>query len=146
MNNRLTVLTPEGFDIADAYIMYGSVEDTAAQTGIARHEIVTALQKPEVKRYLDGVYLDAGYRNRNKIGAALDRIIEKKLEDAEETEVFTNKDLVDLLTLAHKIRIDEAKMLDNNNNTKVAVQIANFGEGNYGKLMEKLIGSKTDGN
>lgn len=139
--NSVTKIGPEGFDIANAFLMYGTVETTAEQLQIPRHEVVKVLQTAEVKRYLDGVYLDQGYRNRDKIGRLLDEMIESKLEEARESGVYTSKDLLELLQMAHKMRMDEIKA------TKeampgVAVQVNNtsYGDTNYGRLMEKLVG------
>ena len=55
------------------------------------------------------MYLDTGYRNRNNIASLLDNIIASKLEEAEETGIYSKKDLSDLLTIAHKMRMDEIK-------------------------------------
>ena len=67
-----------------------------------------------------------------------------KWKEIEEAEIGSNKDISDLLSLAHKMRMDMAKLLQadlpkqeigSQKNTQVNV----YGEGNYGKLMEKLI-------
>jgi hypothetical protein len=139
MSTVPTKITPEGFDIANAFLLYGTVEDTAEQLQVPRHEVVAALQKSEVKRYLDGVYLDMGYRNRDKIGRAFDKIIEAKLEEATETGVYSSKDLAELLMMQHKMRMDEIKAAKESSGPGVAVQVNNqFGDSNYGKLMERL--------
>lgn len=142
MTTTVTKISPEGFDIANAFLTYGSVEDTAEQLDIPRHEVVRVIQLPEVKRYLDGVYLDQGYRNRDNIGRVLDKMIEAKLEEAEESGVYTSKDLLELLQAAHKMRMDEIKMAKENSGLPgVAVQVNNqFGDSNYGRLMNKLLG------
>lgn len=133
----LTKIQPEEFDIANAYLKYGTSDEVSRQLGVPTHKVVEILQQPQVKTYIDGIYLDQGYRNRDKLGALLDKIIDKKLEEAEESEVYTNKDLVDLITLAHKMRMEEIKASKKEQST--TVNVANFGEGsNYGKLMEKL--------
>jgi hypothetical protein len=142
MTQEITKITPEGFDIANAFLLYGSVENTAEQLQIPRHEVVKIIQTPEVKRYLDGVYLDQGYRNRDKIGALLDKMIEAKIEEAEESGIYTSKDLLELLQTAHKMRMEEIKIAKENNVPGVAVQVNNtFGDSNYGKLMSKLVGA-----
>jgi hypothetical protein len=56
--------------------------------------------------------------------------------------MYSSKDLVDILALAHKISEDHRK--ESKSTTQIRqqnVQINSpFGEGNYGKLMEKLLG------
>lgn len=128
-------LTPEALDIANAYLQYGSAQDTAEQLGIPEYQVVQLLERKDVKDYITGVYLDRGYRNRHKLGDVLDRMIDSKLEEAEESGIYTSKDLLELLQFAHKMRMDELK----NDNTGPTVNIANFGQGNYGQLMEKLL-------
>lgn len=136
----LTRLSPENFDVANAWLQYGNVKETAEALMIPEHVVVATLKDKQIKAYLDGVYLDLGYRNRQKLGALLDKIIDQKLEEAEETGIYTSKDLVDLITLAHKMRMDEIKAEKNENST--TVNVANFGEGNYGKLMGRLLEGK----
>lgn len=143
MTTDLASISPEGFDVANAYLYYGTIKDTAEQLDIPAHKVVSVIQRPEVKRYLDGVYLDMGYRNRTAIGQVLDTMIESKLKDAEESGIYTKEDLFKLLELAHKMRIDEIK-LTGPNIPHTAVQInhqgdSHFGDTAYGKLMEKLI-------
>jgi len=136
----LTKISPEGFDIANAFLQFGTVEDTAEQLCVPRHEVVEALQRPEVKKYLDGVYLDKGYRNRDKIGALLDRIIEAKIADAEETGILSSKDLVEILQIQHKMRMDEIKAAKENvPGTAIQVNQTTYGDSNYGDLMKKLL-------
>jgi hypothetical protein len=128
-------LTPEALDIANAYITYGSAKETADQLQIPEYQIVQLLERNDVKDYITGIYLDRGYRNKHKLGSVLDKMIDAKMEEAEESGIYTSKDLLELLQFAHKMRMDELK----NDNTGPTVNIANFGQGNYGQLMEKLL-------
>lgn len=137
----LTRISPEGFDVANAYLEFGTVQETAKQLQIPEHEVVRTLNQREIKTYIDGVYMDLGYRNRSRLGAVLDKMIDQKLEEAEETGVYTGKDLFDLLQFAHKMRMDEIKA-EQKVDQSTTVQVANFGEGNYGKLMDRLLSSR----
>jgi hypothetical protein len=128
-------LTPECLDIANAYLTYGSAKDTAEQLQIPEYQVVQLLERKDVKDYITGVYLDRGYRNKHKIGEVLDRMIQSKLEEAEESGIYTSRDLLELLKFAHQVRVDEIK----NDQTGPTVNIANFGQGNYGQLMERLL-------
>ena len=101
------------------------------------------LAKREVKGYIDQVYLDTGYRNRFKLATALDDLIDRKMEEAEESEIYSNKDLADLLQMAHKMRMDEIKAQAelekakaSNIKTRINIQVNGevpFGQGNYGE-------------
>ena len=76
-------------------------------------------------------------------------MIEKKLEEADETEIYTNKDMADLLQLAHKMRMDEMKAQTELEKARAGtiknqVNIQDnsgvpFGQGNYGQLLKKLL-------
>jgi len=94
--------------------------------------------------------LDMGYRNKNNIATVLDEMIQSKLEEAQETGVYSSKDLADLLQMAHKMRMDEIKAqadllkvestnIRNQTNVQINDTALPFGQGNYGKLMEKLL-------
>lgn len=124
------------------------MQRVATHLGVPENIVAETLNKREVKAYIDSIYLDMGYRNRFKLAQTLDSIIDHKLAEAQESEVYTSKDLVDLLALAHKMRIDEIKALtdlvkaENANikqQTNVQINESPFGTGNYAKLMEKLI-------
>ena len=104
-----------------------------------------------IRDSIDTVYLDMGYRNRNNIAGVLDEMIASKLEEAQESGVYSSKDLADLLTMAHKMRMDEMKAQadlakaeatgpKNQTNVQINGEVP-FGQGNYGKLMEKLLGT-----
>jgi molybdenum cofactor biosynthesis enzyme len=117
--------------------------------GVAENKVVEVLNKREVKKYIDTVYLDMGYRNKNNIASVLDEMINSKLEEAQETGIYSSKDLADLMMMAHKMRMDELKAqaelmkaegANIKNQTNVQINEAlPFGQGNYGKLMEKLL-------
>jgi phage terminase small subunit len=137
-------IAPEGLELANEYLTCGSIKDAAKSLCISTEKAVEVLNKAEVKRYIDAVYLDMGYRNRNKIAEVMDEIIESKLEEARESEMFSTKDLVDIMQIAHKMRMDEIKAEASKptiqNQTNVQINETPFGQGNYGKLMEKLLG------
>lgn len=149
MSKELTVISPEGLEVANAYLQYGNIKAVSERMQIPQQTVVEHINKREVKRYLDTVYLDLGYRNRDNIGNLMDTMIASKLEEAEESGVYTSKDLLELLQIAHKMRMDEIKAQNDSIKTdqthiknQTNVQINDglpFGQGNYGKLMEKLL-------
>ena len=149
MAKELTTISPEGLEVANSYLTFGNIRAVVEQLGVAENKVVELLNKREVKKYIDTVYLDMGYRNKNNIATLLDEMIESKLEEAKESGVYSNKDLADLLQMAHKMRMDEIKAqaeLEKAQATNVKsqtnVQINEglpFGQGNYGKLMDKLL-------
>ena len=149
MAKELTTISPEGLEVANSYLTFGNIRAVVEQLGVAENKVVELFNKREVKKYIDTVYLDMGYRNKNNIATLLDEMIESKLDEAKESGVYSNKDLADLLQMAHKMRMDEIKAqaeLQKAEATSVKSQTniqvnegVPFGQGNYGKLMEKLL-------
>ena len=149
MAKELTTISPEGLEVANSYLTFGNIRAVVEQLGVQENKVVELLNKREVKKYIDTVYLDMGYRNKNNIAGLLDEMIESKLEEAKESGVYSNKDLADLLQMAHKMRMDEIKAQADlqkaeatNVKSQTNVQINEglpFGQGNYGKLMDKFL-------
>ena len=153
MKNEIsTRISPEGLEVANAYLELGNIQAVCVRLKLDEGECSEILAKREVKGYIDQVYLDTGYRNRFKLAEALDDLIDKKMEEAEESEIYSNKDLADLLQMAHKMRMDEIKAQAelekakaSNIKSQTNVQINGevpFGQGNYGELMKKLLKEK----
>ena len=151
MAKEVTTISPEGMEVANSYLTFGNIRGVVEHLGVNENAVVEILNKREVKKYIDTVYLDMGYRNKNNIASVLDNMIQTKLEEAEETGVYSNKDLADLLQMAHKMRMDEIKAqtdlekaqasnIKTQNNVQINSEVP-FGQGNYGKLMEKLLGN-----
>ena len=108
-NQISTRISPEGLEIANAYLELGNIPAVCARLSIDEAKASEYLAKREVRAYVDQVYLDTGYRNRFKLAETLDTLIDAKLAEAEESEVYSNKDLADLIQMAHKVRMDEIK-------------------------------------
>lgn len=128
---------PEWLVVANTYIQTGSIKQTADELNLPETTITEALAQRETRAYLDAVYLDLGYRNRDRLGKVLDKMIDSKLAEAEESGVYSNKDLADLLMMAHKMRMEEIKATaPTGPTTQTNIQV-----NGYSKLMETLLGS-----
>jgi len=151
MSKEITPISPEGLEVANAYLQLGSIDLVCQSMGIERYKVVELMGKRETKKYIDTVYYDLGYRNRNNIAALLDEMIASKLVEAQESEIYSSKDLADLMMMAHKMRMDEIKIgleaekvAGTNIRNQTNVQINDGGGGkfdgtNYGKLLENLV-------
>jgi hypothetical protein len=145
MKKEMTQISPEGVEVANSYLTFGNIKAVSQDLAVPEQKVAEILNSREVKKYIDAVYLDTGYRNRNNIASLLDEMIASKVEEAQESGIYTSKDLYDLLQLAHKIRMDEEKLQQQGgqtirNQTNVQINDGNpFGTGNYGALMEKLL-------
>ena len=154
MTKELTTISPEGLEIANSYLQFGNIRGVCDYLQVPEQQVVEVLNKREVKKYIDTVYLDMGYRNKNNIATVRDEMIASKLDEAQESGMYSSKDLADLLQMAHKMRMDEikaqadlAKAESSNIKNQTNVQINEavpFGQGNYGKLMEKLLKDGTE--
>lgn len=141
---KLVKLAPENLELANAYLSSGSALTAAAHMGVSPDKVYEVLEKSEVKDYINSVYLDQGYRNRFRLAELLDEVIENKLVEARDSDTYSSKDLVDIIALAHKMSEDHRKTSETTNIRQQNVQINSpFGEGNYGKLMERLLGTST---
>ena len=144
-----TKMSPEGLEIANSYLEHGSIPAVASKLRVSQSEVTEILNKREIKQYIDTVFLDTGYRNRFKLSETLDMLIEKKLEESEETQIYTNKDMADLIQMAHKMRMEEIKAQTEMEKAKaqtVKTQVniqdnsgMPFGKGKYGELIKKLM-------
>lgn len=151
MAKELVAISPEGIEVANTYLSMGNIEGVCSVMSVTKQKVAEILGTSAVKKYIDTVYLDTGYRNRNNIASLLDEMIASKLREAEESDQYSSKDLADLLNMAHRHRMDEIKMqieaekqsttVKNQTNVQINDSGA-FGTGNYGKLMEKLVSSQ----
>ena len=146
MTKELVAISPEGMEIANAYLTLGNIKGVCDLLNVPEFKVTEYLNKREVKKFLDTVYLDTGYRNRNNIANLLDEMIASKLEEAAESGQYSKIDLAELLMMAHKIRMDEVKAqstteistIKNQTNVQINEGLP-FGAGNYGKLVDKLV-------
>ena len=142
---KLVKMAPENLEVANAYLSTGNALIAANNLGCSPDQVYEILEKNEVKEYINSVYLDQGYRNRFRLAELLDEVIENKLQEARDSDQYSSKDLVDIIALAHKISTDHSKEAKATTNIMQQNEQINspFGEGNYGKLMEKLLGGQT---
>ena len=59
MKNEITTkMSPEGLEVANAYLEHGNIPDTALALAVDENTVSDLLSKREVKTYIDNVYLD----------------------------------------------------------------------------------------
>ena len=143
-------INPEYLEVAQVYLQTMDSSQTASLLGLPLHEVTSILAERSVKGFINQVFLEQGYNNRYKISSTMDSIIEAKLEEMQEAELTSSKDVAELLAMKHKMRMDEMKLeieLEKARSAGTQVNIQNngdtnmFGE-NYGKLLGKLLESK----
>lgn len=139
---ELIVPAPEWLEVANSYLITRSAQTTADNLAIPLHTVIECLARKDVRDYLNQIYLDTGYRNRDRLGQVLDKMIDAKLEEAEETGIYTSKDLLEIIALVHKMRMEELKNAPVEIKQQTNVQINDASGTNYSKLMETLLASK----
>jgi len=138
-------LSPESLSIISSYLTNMDINDVSQDLDIPRQEVVDHLNKLEVKRFINTVFLDQGYANQFKLQGVMDLVIANKLEEAEESEIYSSKDLLDVLALQHKMRMDHVAQLIKLEELKhkgpqnqTNVQVNAYGD-NFSKLLDSLV-------
>ena len=145
-------ISPEGLEVANTYLTTQSVEKTADDLQVSTETVLAQLDRPEVKRYIDQVFLDTGFNNRFKMRKAMDALISRKFQELDEAGGGSSKDIADLLQLSHKMTMEELdrqialeKLKTKNSSIRSQVNVQ-INEGvqpgsNYGNLLERLMKS-----
>lgn len=148
--NHIVPISPEGYEIATTYLQTQDIEETARVLGIDSVQVTQFLEKSEVKNYINEMYISSGFRSRFKLAEVMDSLIEKKLEELNEAEIGSSKDILEILQFAHKMRIDEinamAKLeaarkdsVKSQTNIQINANSNPYGDSNYGKLLDSLL-------
>lgn len=151
---EVVLIDPESLEIANAYLQFSDTQKVSELLGIPAQKVAIVLKRREVKAYVDAVFKDYGYNNRVKMRKLMDSIISKKLTDMAEADVGSNKDIIDIITLSHKMTMEhyakeielEKILLERENasniKSQVNVQINNDAGTNYSALLAKLLEEK----
>lgn len=140
-------ISPEGLEIANCYLQTPDIKEVASQLDITTAVVSEILARREVKAYVDQVFYNTGFNNRFKLRNLMDTIIKKKLQDMDEAEVGSTKDISELLALSHKMTIehmDREIKLESlraaNIKTQTNIQINDAAGGTkYSQLIERLM-------
>lgn len=137
-------IQPEELAIADMYLRTGDISETAEALNIPRNEVVRTLNKRQVKEYVDTIFNDVGYLNRFKLADLWSKIIERKMEELDEAEIGSSRDIIEILDKATKFIETMNKLQANRDKSgpgkQTNVQINEFGEnGNYKALLSHLF-------
>ena len=145
------LMSPEGMDVIEAYLQCGSDVPSAARSlGMSEIAFRDIMNRNEVKNYLNDIFMESGFRNRDRLFGVLDEDIKRKLEELEETGMGSDQDIMDILWKAHKMKMEEMKMMVELEKAKAAVRapanqtniqnniIAGAGDQNYMDLITSL--------
>lgn len=149
-------ISPEALEIANCFLQEQDIHKVSDTLGISSNIVSEILNRREVKAYVDSVFLNVGFNNRFLLRQAMDTIIRKKFQELEESGIGSNKDIVDILALSHKMTMEEmARMIELEKlrtsqgvKNQVNVQINDgFSDGTrYGDLIQRLINANNVNN
>lgn len=128
-------LDPVVLGVANLHLEGMTPSEISQEMDLPSDIVSQILDKKEVKSYVDNVYLAQGYMSRMKRINLINQVINAKIQEALETEVYSKKDLLDWLKLLHDM---EKETKPKSKNPAVAVQINN----NYEALMDELLKEK----
>ena len=140
-------ISPEALEVANCYLQVQNVHKVSETLNLPIEQVTEVLDRREVKAYLDNVFFDLGFNNRHKMREAMDMIIQRKFQELDEAGIGSNKDIVEILALSHKMTMEYMdkqlqleKLKQSNLKSQVNVQINDSGSGsNYGNLIERII-------
>ena len=139
-------ISPEALEVANAYLTQQNATKVSELLSIPLETVSDVLSRREVKAYIDQVFFDMGFNNRFTLRKAMDAIISKKFQEMDEAGSGSNKDIIEILALSHKMTMETMdkeiqleKIRGNSIKSQVNVQINEGGGSNYGNLIERLI-------
>ena len=145
-------ISPEALEVANCYLQCQDMLKVSEELGVPTELVTQILGRREVRAYIDSVFLELGFNNRFKLRRAIDAILEKKFQELDEAGIGSNKDILDILALSHKMTMeymDKMHQLEKLRNvglkSQVNVQInENAGGSNYSTLIERIINANSE--
>lgn len=144
-------ISPEALEIANTYLQVQDINQVSSLLDISRDTVSKYLDKKEVRAYISQVFFNLGFNNRFQMRSLLDGIIKKKLQEMDEADIGSNKDIIEILALSHKFTMEqldrEIKLKELENKTtniknQTNVQI-NDASSAYHNLLSQLIPNAT---
>ncbi len=124
-------LDPVLLSIANDYLDGRDVAQIAEDYGVSEDRVAAVLDKDDVKKYIDNVYVTQGYLNRIRRMKLVNQVIEQKVQDALESGVWSKRDLLDWMKHLNDL---EETAKPKKQSPQVAIQV-----NNYDKLMKDLF-------
>lgn len=139
-------ISPEALEVANAYLQTPDMQQIAEDLGISTDLVSQILSRREVKAYVDQVFQHTGFNNRFRMRAVMDTLIKKKLQDMDEAETGSTKDITEILALSHKMSMEHLaaemaveKLRQSKVVTQTNIQVNDTGGSNYASLLKSLI-------
>jgi hypothetical protein len=145
-------ISPENLEVANCFLELQDTQRVADVLDLPVDMVTRILGRQEIKAYVNQVFFEVGFNNRFRMRELMDTLIKKKLQDMQESETGSNKDILDIIALSHKMSMEQLdreialeKLKQGNQasgiKSQVNVQINDgLGDGTkYGALINKLL-------
>jgi len=145
-------ISPENLEVANCFLELQDTQRVADTLDLPVDMVTRILGRQEIKAYVNQVFFEVGFNNRFRMRELMDTLIKKKLSDMQESETGSNKDILDIIALSHKMSMEQLdreialeKLKQGNQasgiKSQVNVQINDgLGDGTkYGALINKLL-------
>ena len=145
-------ISPEGLEVSNCYLQNPDISKVSELLDIPMEVVANILERKEVRTYINSVFFNTGFNNRFQVRELMDTLIKKKLQELDESEMGSSKDITEILALSHKIHmetLDKEIQLEklrsaNTLKSQVNVQInEGIGGSKYSSLIEQLIKGNT---
>lgn len=100
-------IAPEQLEVANQYLQTPNIDQVADILDVPKALVTQILATREVKAYIDSVFFNTGFNNRFQLRDLMDTLIKKKLQEMDEADAGSNKDITELITLSHKITMEQ---------------------------------------
>lgn len=124
---------PKHLILANELLSGKSIPQIAEEYGLTNDQVTAVVDRSEVKRYVDSVYMSQGYLHRSRRLKIINEVIDEKMAEARETGVFSKRDLLEWLKLLNDMERDSRPKTPT-----TAVQVNNQ-TNNYSTLMQDLF-------
>lgn len=124
---------PKHLILANELLSGKSIPQIAEEYGLTNDQVTAVVDRGEVKRYIDSVYMSQGYLHRSRRLQIINEVIDEKMAEARETGVFSKRDLLEWLKLLNDMERDSRPKTPT-----TAVQVNNQ-TNNYSTLMQDLF-------
>ena len=116
-------ISPENLEIANCFLELQDSQKVADVLDVPVDMVTRIRARSEIKAYVNQVFFEVGFNNRFRMRDLMDTLIKKKLQDMSASDTGSNKDILDIIALSHKMSME---LLDK------VLQLENLRQGNQG--------------
>lgn len=147
-------INPESLEVANCYLQNPDIKKVSELLDIPPETVSQILDRREVRNYVNSIFFSTGFNNRHSLRDLMDTIIKKKLQELDENDMGSNRDITEIIALSHKISMEQMAteiQLEKIRSANTLKQQTNIqvndmsGGSKYGALIEQLIKGASTG-